>query len=302
MTGRAVMIDGVLLSPENAKVSVYDRGFLFGDAVFEVLRTYGRKPFALEEHLSRLRRSAQSVFIELPVDEPTLNSEVLAALTAVGDTDGDSYVRIVVTRGIGPLTLDPHTAGCPARVILVEPVAPPPRAAYVSGIAVVLVPTRRAVEDTSAAGAKVTNYLPNLLALREAKGRAAQEALIVDVAGHVVEGATSNVFLVSAGVLCTPPVHAGILAGITRASILAAAADLRIPTAERTLLPEDIYAADEVFVTSSIREVLPVVLADGRAIGGGVPGHLTRAVHRRFLERLARELGQPVRAAPFDLG
>src|SRR6185312_1537753 len=175
--GRAVMIDGAVVGPDGAKVSVYDRGFLFGDAVFEVLRTYAGVPFALGEHLARLRRSAERVFIDLPVDDAALAVEVHEAVRAANNEE--SYVRIVVTRGSGPLALDPATALAPLRVVLVEPVVPPPRAAYAGGIAVVTVRTRRAIDDTDAAGAKVTSYLSALLALREAKARGAAEALVV---------------------------------------------------------------------------------------------------------------------------
>ncbi len=285
MSGRSVSIDGALLTPEQASVSVYDRGFLYGDAVFEVLRTYGRRPFALDEHLARLRRSAERVFIVPPVDDATLAREVVAAVAAArGDAAAESYVRIVLTRGRGPLSLDPDTATHPLRVILVEPVVPPPRDAYVRGIAAATVSTRRAVDDTSAAGAKVTNYLANLLALREAHARGAAEALIVDPRGHVVEGASSNAFIVTGGRVATPPESAGILAGITRAHVLAAARDLGIAVDERELTPGDVHGADEVFVTSSIRELLPVVRVDDRVIGTGTPGPVARALHRRFRE------------------
>jgi branched-chain amino acid aminotransferase len=280
VAGRVVMIDGALFSPAEARVSVYDRGFLYGDAVFEVLRTYAGKPFALGEHLARLRRSAERVFIALPLDDAALASEVEAAIAASGNDE--SYVRIVLTRGAGPLSLDPDTATRPLRVVLVEPVIPPPRDAYVNGIAVALVHTRRAVDGTAAAGAKVSNYLANLLAVREAKARGAQEALIVDARGRVVEGASSNVFVVSGGRLLTPPEEAGILAGITRAHILGAARALSIPVDERELLPEDLVHAEEVFITSSIRELLPVVRVDGTPVGGGAPGAVSRALHRRF--------------------
>jgi branched-chain amino acid aminotransferase len=285
LSGRIVSIDGVLLPPDQASVSVYDRGFLYGDAVFEVLRTYGGRPFALGEHLGRLRRSAERVFITLPVDDATLAREVDATIAAArGDAPGESYVRIVVTRGSGPLSLDPDTATHPLRVVLLQPVVPPPHDAYVRGIAVVTVATRRAVDDTSASGAKVTNYLANLLAMREARARGAAEALIVDSRGHVVEGASSNVFLVTAGRVATPPESAGILAGITRAHVLAAARDLGIAVDERELAPGDVHHADEVFVTSSIRELLPVVRVDDRVIGTGVPGPVGRVLHRRFRE------------------
>jgi branched-chain amino acid aminotransferase len=281
---RIVMIDGAIVAPGDAKVSVFDRGFLYGDAVFEVLRTYGGIPFALDEHLGRLRRSAERVFIKLPVDDATLRSEVERAVAASGNDE--SYVRIVVTRGVGPLSLDPDTARDPLRVVLVESVAPPPREAYEQGVAAVLVHTRRAVDETAAAGAKVSNYLANLLAVHEAKARGAHEALIVDAQGHVVEGASSNVFVVNAGKVATPPEAAGILAGITRARILAAAADLGVRLEERELTVAEVLGADEVFITSSIRELLSVVRVDDRTIGAGVPGPVARALHVRFRSAL----------------
>ncbi len=280
--GRAACIDGRVFSPDQATVSVYDRGFLYGDAVFEVFRTYGGRPFALDEHLARLRRSAARVFIDVPVDDATLAAEI--ARTIAQAANSESYVRVVVTRGSGPLSLDPATATAPLRVVLVEPVVPPPRDAYANGIAVVTVRTARAVDDTAAAGAKVSNYLPNLLALREARARGAQEALIVDGHGRVVEGASSNVFVAQDGRVATPPESSGILVGITRAHVLRAATDLGIPVEQRDLTPADLFGADEVFITSSIRELLPVVRVDERAVGAGVPGPIARALHRRLRE------------------
>jgi branched-chain amino acid aminotransferase len=285
---RVVMIDGAIVPPAEARVSVFDRGFLYGDAVFEVLRTYGGVPFALDEHLARLRRSAERVAIELPVDDRTLRDEVERAVLASGNVE--SYVRVVVTRGSGPLSLDPDTAEHPLRVVLVEAVTPPPAEAYARGVGAVFVHTRRAVDETSAAGAKVTNYLANLLAVREAKSRGAHEALIVDASGHVVEGASSNVFVVHGGRVATPPESAGILAGITRARILAAAGALGFPVEERELSVADVAEADEVFITSSIREVLPVVRVDGRSVGTGMPGPVARALHAEFRRALGLAL------------
>ena len=279
--GKVVLVDGVVLDPAAATVSVYDRGFLFGDAVFEVLRTYGGVPFAFDEHYARLRRSAERVFIELPIDRDGLRDEVERGIAAAGNDE--SYVRIVVTRGSGPLSLDPGTAGRPLRVLLVEPVVPPGPEVYANGIAVVMVPTRRSTDDTAAAGAKVTNYLESLLAVRQAKALGAQEALIVDARGDVVEGATSNVFVVKDGRVVTPPVDAGILAGITREHVLAVARAAAIAVDERRLRPEDLYDADEVFITSSIRELLSVVRVDGRTIGAGVPGPVAQVLHRAFV-------------------
>jgi branched-chain amino acid aminotransferase len=282
VNGRAVSVDGVLCAPGDATVSVYDRGFLYGDAVFEVLRTYGGRPFALDEHLARLRRSAERVFIELPVDEATLATEIDSALGAASGEE--SYVRIMVTRGSGPLGLDPATATHPLRVVLVEPVVPPPRSAYAAGIAAVTVTTRRAADDTTAAGAKLANYLTSLLAIREARSRGAQEAIVIDGRGYVVEGASSNVFVVNGGTVATPPESAGILAGITRAHLLTAARSLAMPIVERDVVRDELFVAHEVFVTSSIREVLPVVRVDDRILGAGRPGPVARALHRRFRE------------------
>jgi branched-chain amino acid aminotransferase len=301
VTGRVVSIDGRIVAPGEAVVSVYDRGFLYGDAVFEVLRTYGGVPFALGEHLARLRRSAERVFIELPLDAAGLGREVEAAVRAAlgsgpgeparpgesaGAPGGDAYVRSVVTRGAGPLSLDPDTASRPLRVILVEPVSPPSRETYAAGIALLSVQARRAVDDTAAAGAKVTSYLANLLAMREAKRAGAQEALVVDPRGRVIEGASSNVFVVADGRVATPPESAGILVGITRAGVVQAAKDLGLPLDERELTLGELLAADEVFITSSIREIVPVVRVDGKTIGAGAPGHVTRALHRRFREHV----------------
>lgn len=275
---RVASIDGRVVGPEGALVSVYDRGFLYGDAVFEVLRAYEGKPFALGEHLDRLRRSAARVAIDLPWDDATLARDVEQALHAAGG--GEAYVRMMVTRGSGPLSLDPDTARSPLRVVLVEPASPPTVDAYSRGIAAATVSARRATDGTAAEGAKVTNYLASLLALREAKARGGDEALIVDASGRVVEGATSNVFAVRGGRLVTPPESAGILAGITRRWILALARQSGLEADEAPLSVSDLCAADEVFITSSIREVLPVVSVDDHPIGSGSPGPITRRVHR----------------------
>jgi branched-chain amino acid aminotransferase len=285
---KVVAIDGEIVPPERAVVSVYDRGFLYGDAVFEVLRTYGGKPFALDEHCARLRRSAERVLIPVPLDDAALAREIERVVAAAQNTE--SYARIMLTRGSGPLGLDPALAGAPLRVIIVEPVAPPPREVYAKGIALACIATSTTTSATAAAGAKVSNYLSNLLAVRDAKARGAAEALIVDAAGDVVEGASSNVFIVRRNTadapptLVTPPEDAGILAGITRAHVLAAAASLAIPVELTRLRPSDLYAADEAFITSSIREIVPAIAIDGRVIGAGTPGPVTRALHRAFRE------------------
>ncbi|MGH7436915.1 MAG: aminotransferase class IV [Polyangiaceae bacterium] len=280
--GRAVSIDGRLVGAEAAFVSVYDRGFLFGDAVFEVLRTYGGRPFALDAHVARLRGSAARVAMALPWDDAVLRRDVEQTVAAAGG--GDLYVRVVVTRGSGPMSLDPDTAGAPLRVVLAQPVAPPAREAYARGIAAITMRVRRTVDDTEAEGAKVTNYLPNLLAIRAAKARGGAEALVVDASGHVLEGATSNVFAVVRGTLVTPPESAGILAGITRRHVIDAARRSGMQVEEDGLPLETLVGADEAFITSSIREVLPVVKVDDRVVGPGTPGPVARRLHRALRE------------------
>ncbi|WP_437508234.1 aminotransferase class IV [Sorangium sp. So ce1099] len=303
---RLVSIDGVILRPEEARVSVYDRGFLYGDSVFETIRTYGGEPFALDEHLARLERSAERIAIALPIPRDELGREVRAlvrAATAAGASAEagaaaplESYVRVMLTRGSGPLGLDPALAGAPLRVILVEPLKPLPGALYRDGISVITTRTQRAGD--AAPGAKISNYLESLLALREARAAGAHEALILDPSGHVVEGTTSNVFLVERRppahegaedpgfLLITPPREAGILVGITRANVIDVAGELGMPVCCEPVTMSRLLAAEEVFITSSLREIVPVVRVDAHPIGAGAPGPRTRALHTAFREKV----------------
>ncbi len=284
-----VFIDGVPHEAEAAKVSVFDRGFLYGDSVFETLRTYGGRPFALPEHMARLERSAEAVCIALPAPCAELSAEVESAIVATGNPE--SYVRVIVTRGSGPLGLDTGFEAHPLRVVIVGPLSPPPAEAYERGIGVVTYRTQRVAEATEAAGTKVGNYLVAVLAMRNARAAGASEALIVDGAGNVVEGATSNVFVVRAGRLWTPPVEAGILPGITRSFLLQVAAELGLEVELRPVPVGDLASADEVFVSSSIRELLPVVRVDGRAVGVGSPGPVTLRLYRGFREKVREVMG-----------
>jgi branched-chain amino acid aminotransferase len=277
---RAVLINGSPVSPETAFISVYDRGFLYGDSVFETIRTYGGKPFALDEHLARLARSAERVFIPLPVSLATLASEVEQAMQLAANPE--SYIRVMLTRGTGPMGLDPDLAEAPTRIVFVEPLVPPSEQSYANGIEVILFRTARATDATAAAGAKVANYLTSVLAIREARRRGASEAFVIDGHGHVLEGTTSNVFVVRDGKLVTAPEESGILAGITRAYLLEAARQLQIDVVLRDISEAELFTADEVFISSSIREVLAVVRIDGKAVGNGAPGPITRRLHEAF--------------------
>lgn len=281
----AVVIDGRVRPETDATVPVFDRGFLYGDSVFEVMRTYGGVPFEERAHLERLERSCDRVGIRLPVDLETLSNEVAEAVRAAGNPE--SYVRIIITRGTGPVTYDPSTARDPARIVMALPVTAPPPVTYERGIAVATVGAALPAQASSAAGAKASNYLANLLAVQQARERGGQEALLLSADGAVLEGASSNVFVLRAGTLHTPRAEAGILEGITRRRVLALAREEAVPVVQGVLFVQDLYDADEVFITSSIREVVPVVRVDGVPVGDGRPG----PVARRLLEAYRRATG-----------
>jgi branched-chain amino acid aminotransferase len=276
-------MDGRRCPPDEATVSVFDRGFLYGDSVFETLRTYGGLPFELDEHLRRLESSAARVHIPMPLAREQLRAEVLEAISAAGNAE--SYARLMITRGEGQLGLDPALAERPRRVIIIQPLHPPPAEQYDAGISAISYRTERVVDATSAQGAKVGNYLISVLAVREARLAQAHEALIQDGQGRILEGASSNVFVVQRGTLVTPPEDAGILAGITRAHLLTLAAELGLPSELKTLELGAVLAADELFISSSIRELLAVVRLDGQTIGTGKPGPIYRRLLAAFRAR-----------------
>jgi branched-chain amino acid aminotransferase len=288
MTDTVVWIDGQRFSAESAQVSVFDRGFLYGDSVFETLRTYGKKPFALEEHLARLERSAERVLIRMPLDRDGFRREVTEALSAV-DHD-ESLVRIMLTRGRGTsLGLDPGLATTPLRVLLVMPLPAPLEQKYADGIGVITYRAPRLADGTAAAGAKVANYLAAVLAIDAARRASAEEALFVDPEQRVLEGSTSNVFAVIGGRLVTPPEDLGILPGITRARVLSLAAKRGLITEIRPMSVDELFTSEELFISSSIREILPVVSVDGRRVGSGKPGEITLALLSDF--RVAARAG-----------
>jgi len=276
----AVWIDGVLQRAADARISVFDRGLLYGDSAFEVMRTYGKRPFRERAHLERLQRSCERLLISLPLDVPQLSAAVASTLEASGLPE--CYVRVMVTRGIGPMTIDLSAAEQPSVLIFALPLSPPSAAVYADGIRAGVLHAARATDNTRAAGAKTSNYLGAVLALHEVKQRGCQEAFIIGPSGDVIEGATSNVFAVREGALETPPLETGILAGITRQTVLELSQSLGLSVRERALYPADLYTAAEVFITSSIREVVPVVQVDAARIGDGRPGAQTQRVHAAY--------------------
>lgn len=284
----SVAIDGSLVAPEAATVSVFDRGFLYGDSVFDTTRTYGGKAFKLVEHVQRLERSAGKMGFALPWSVEQLVAEVEALLAEVRATAGDLdlVARLMVTRGQGTFGLDPADAQDPRRVLYINPLKIPTPETYRAGVEVISYPTYR--PSDAALGAKVGNYLESVLAIRHARAKNAHEALILSHDGHVVEGTTTNVFAVHAGKLVTPPTTETLLPGITRALAIEAARSLGIDVEEQRMVPSDIATADEAFLTSSVREMLPIFAIDGFVIGNGESRPITRRVHEalRKLNRL----------------
>lgn len=281
MPETAVFIDGLKSGPADAKVSVFDRGFLYGDSVFETLRTYARRPFALDEHMARLERSAGRVLIRMPLDRAAFAREVETAVLGVDNEE--SIARVMLTRGQGEsLGLDPALAPTPLRVIIVAPLQAVPAEKYATGIGVITHPAPRLADGTPAAGAKIGNYLAAVLAMDAARKAGAEEALFVDHEGRVLEGSTSNVFAVKSGRLITVPEDLGILPGITRAHLLRLAAQAQIVTEIRQITESELFDCDELFISSSIRELLPVVRVNGRPIGSGRPGTLSLSLLSAF--------------------
>lgn len=279
-----IWINGAKADRERATVSVLDRGFLYGDSVFETLRTYGGRPFALSEHISRLFESARRVLIPMPVTEEELCAEVTAALQECGFSE--AYLRVMVTRGVGALGLDPHTCQNPTRVLIVAPLVSPPLSAYRDGIKAVTFETSRPADDTAAAGAKVGNYLVAVLAQDKARKAGAGEALIMSARGEISEGATSNLFWLSGGRLFTPPLSAGILDGITRRHILSVARTLEIAVEMSVPDLPVLLTAEAVFVSSSIREILSVIEIDGQLVGDGKVHALVTRIHEAFRQHV----------------
>ena len=283
--GEIVNLNGRITPAADAKISVFDRSFLFGDGVYESLRTYrGRLPL-LDRHLDRLENSASRLAILLGWPRGQLAAEVEAAIAAGGNEE--SLVRIVISRGEGFPDGDPaRCATAPNRAILVRPFRPLPPQLYDEGTHAVVVDVRRNDRRSLDPAVKSNNLLNNLLGSMEAYRRGAPEGILLNLADEVAEGTNSNVFLVAAGTLRTPSLECGILSGITREVVLEVARAASIPVREERILLGSLRAAEEVFLTSTTRELLPVVRLDGRPVGDGRPGALTRRLHTLFRARI----------------
>ncbi|MFN0052448.1 MAG: branched-chain-amino-acid transaminase [Planctomycetales bacterium] len=280
-----VYISGKLIDKEQATISVYDHGLLYGDGVFEGIRVYGGKVFLHREHIDRLYESARAIRLEIPMRPEDLMAAVDSTVQA--NALGDGYVRLVVTRGGGYLGLDPRKTSHPQVIIIADTITLYPREMYEQGLKLITASTIRNHPQALSARIKSLNYLNNILAKIEGTDAGCVEALMLNHKGEVAECTGDNIFIVSKGTLKTPPVDAGILEGITRNAVLRLAIQAKIPVQETTLLRHDLYIADECFLTGTAAEVVPVVSLDGRPIGDGRPGPITRQLLERF-QKLTR--------------
>ena len=277
---RIVSMNGRLVPEAEATVSVFDHGLLYGDGVFEGMRAYGGRVFRMQEHLDRLWHSARAIALEIPTTKAALAKAVDETVAANGLPDG--YIRLVVTRGSGTLGLDPNRTRDPQVIVIVDTIALYPREHYERGLRIVTAATQRSHPAALSPRIKSLNYLNNIMAKLEGLQAGCVEALMLNHKGEVAECTADNVFAVRKGVVLTPPPDAGILEGITRGAVMDLAHSASIPCREATLTRHDLYTAEEVFITGTAAEVVPVVEIDGRKIGDGVPGPVTKRLAADF--------------------
>lgn len=284
--GFAVSINGRVGSPEEVTLKVTDNGFVFGDSAYETLRTYGGRPFELDRHLRRLRRTIGLLGFDLSTSDDEIKARIDACLSFAGNDE--SYLRVIVSRGVGDMSYRFERIPSPTVAMYVKPLEPLSEALYEKGSPVVIVSIRRNPIEALNPAMKASNLLNNALASREAQAKGAFEAILLNTRGEVAEAAGSNVFMVKNGLLLTPPLSCGILEGITREITLEIAADAGVSHEERVLHPRDLRNADEMFLTSSLKEIAPVTALDGAPVGNGQPGRVTRALLAAYRARIGR--------------
>lgn len=286
-----IYIDGEFLPKAEAKVSVFDHGLLYGDGVFEGIRSYNGRVFKLDEHLERLYDSAKSIMLEIPISIETMKETVLETLRR--NHLREAYIRLIITRGVGDLGLDPDKCPTPSIIIIADKIVLYPQKFYEDGLEIVTASVRRNYAEAINPRIKSLNYLNNILAKIEGKQAGAEEVLMLNAEGYVVECSGDNIFWIKNGTLVTPPVHIGILEGVTRNSVIDIAREAGIRLEERVFTRHDLYIADECFLTGTAAEVIPVVKIDQRAIGDGQPGKMTQRLIAAF-RQYANTCGTPI--------
>jgi branched-chain amino acid aminotransferase len=280
-----VSVNGHITGERDAVISVFDHGFLYGEGVYETLRTYRRKPFLYDRHVRRLRHSANLIALPVPFSDDDLAAGIEATMTAA-DFSGEAYIRILLTRGIGDLTYDPVATPEPSVVIIVKPHVDPPPEVYRDGVAVVIVDIVRNHPSSVNPMIKSNNLMNSALAMQEAIRRGGYEAVMRNFKGELTECAVANLFIARSGTVLTPPLSAGLLPGITREYLFEIARAEGVDVREATLRDEDLYGADEAFLTGTTREIVPIVRVNDKAIGNGAPGPVTRTLHDAFRQSI----------------
>jgi branched-chain amino acid aminotransferase len=293
----AVYVNGTIARAEDASIPVYDHGFLYGEGVYETLRTYNRVPFLYDRHLRRLRASAGYLQLDVPFSDESLATWIGDTMVAAGDME-EAYIRVLLTRGVGELTYDIAATPVPSLVIVVKPLEEPPARVFTDGIKVALVPILRNHPGSVNPIIKSNNLLNNALAMQEAYRRGADEGLMCNYRGELSECSQANFFIVREGVALTPETDAGLLEGLTRSFLFEVGQDVGIQVRSQTLFPKDLDDADEAFITSTTRELSPVTRIDDHVIGNGKPGPLTLKLlegYRKRARSLTRALVGPPR-------
>jgi branched-chain amino acid aminotransferase len=275
-----IYIDGKFYQKEDAKVSVFDHGLLYGDGVFEGIRTYDGLIFKLKEHIDRLYQSAHAIMLEIPMGKDEMVEAIKKTLRE--NEMKDAYIRLLVTRGIGDLGLDPRKCLRPTIVIITDKIKLYPQEFYEKGLEIVTISTQRNIHEAVNPQIKSLNYLNNILAKVEAINAGVEEAIMLNSEGYVAECTGDNIFIVKCGALFTPPVHSGVLRGITRGAVIDIAHLKEIPVHEEVLTRYDLFNADEMFLTGTAAEIIPVVRMDRRKIGDGKPGKMTLKLITEF--------------------
>ena len=282
-----VNVNGRVFDQEHAVISVFDHGFLYGEGVYETLRTYNGQPFLFDRHMRRLRKSAGMLALDVPLSDAEMDARQRDTMQAagLGDAGREAYIRILLTRGIGELTYDPAATPTPSIVLIVKPHVDPPADVFERGVKVSLVPIMRNHPGSVNPMIKSNNLLNNALAMQEAFRRGGFEGVMRNYRGEIAECTQSNLFIVKNGEALTPPLDAGLLPGITREFLFEVGRDRGIAVREAVLHDDDLFGADEAFLTSTTREVVPIVHVDDRTIGSGRPGSVTHALLEGFRQK-----------------